>query len=407
MSKDVSNNLNIQWVNSVKNIHEEDWNRIFGHSLIKSRKLFIVMEDSNFDYVEYHYLLIYKNDIIANIIPCFCYKLDLLHLVTSTSFKALISKCRKTFPNLLKLKTFVVGSYIATCEHFIEDQDKILGQEFMPNYIKSLNYHLKAKYQETNSQILFIKDIRQRYITYIRNILDKEVHFFKSFPTTAIPIFDNYPKFLKKKNRKRYRIFKQRFDSKYTWEVCYDFQKYIPLLSKLYLNVLNKADNKFEILNPSFFYNIKKIFQENSFFLIARNHNNEIVLGEIVIEDEDRLLPLYLGIDYEKGDTKVLYLNTIFRTIKEAEIRNKSFVDFGQTSYYPKVMSGAFIEHIYYGFWSNKPFFSWLINNVFKYIFIPPTIFRNTYLEKYKKQSIKKLEDKGFILVIQVSQVNR
>lgn len=45
-------------------------------------------------------------------------------------------------------------------------------------------------------------------------------------------------------------------------------------------------------------------------------------------------------------DTKVLYLNTIFRTVEEAEIRGKDLLDFGQTSYYPKVMSGAFHGHI-------------------------------------------------------------
>lgn len=39
--------------------------------------------------------------------------------------------------------------------------------------------------------------------------------------------------------------------------------------------------------------------------------------------------------------------------VEEAEIRHKDYVDLGQTSYYPKVLSGAFVEDIYYGFWSN------------------------------------------------------
>ena len=34
--------------------------------------------------------------------------------------------------------------------------------------------------------------------------------------------------------------------------------------------------------------------------------------------------------------------------VEEAEIRHKDYVDLGQTSYYPKVLSGAFVEDIYY-----------------------------------------------------------
>ena len=395
-SIDKFNSINIQWIESVKDISEEDWNKIFGSSLIKSRKLFIAMEDSSFNDVKYHYLLMYKNNVIINIIPCFCYKLDLLHLITSNRFKAFISRCRSIFPNLLKVKTFVVGSYMATCEHFIEKKDELISC-----YPKLLNFQLKMKFKETKSHILFIKDVRQREISYVQNILGKEFYFFKSFPTTAIPILGDeilYPNALKKKNRKRYRLFKQKFDSRYTWEICYDFEKYVNKFSKLYLSVLDKASNKFEILNSSFFSNINRLFPQKSFLLIARNKNDEIVLAELIMEEEERLLPLYLGIDYKKGDTITLYLNAIFRTIKEAEYRKKNFVDFGQTSYYPKVMSGAFVEYIYYGFWSNKPFLSWMIHNVFKYIFILPYIPKNVYLKKYKDQAINILKNNKFLL---------
>ena len=165
-SIDKFNSINIQWIESVKDISEEDWNKIFGSSLIKSRKLFIAMEDSSFNDVKYHYLLMYKNNVIINIIPCFCYKLDLLHLITSNRFKAFISRCRSIFPNLLKVKTFVVGSYMATCEHFIEKKDELISC-----YPKLLNFQLKMKFKETKSHILFIKDVRQREISYVQNIL--------------------------------------------------------------------------------------------------------------------------------------------------------------------------------------------------------------------------------------------
>lgn len=91
---------------------------------------------------------------------------------------------------------------------------------------------------------------------------------------------------------------------------------------------------------------------------------------ELVFEDEEKLIPLYLGIKYKADDTKVLYLNTIFRTVKEAERKNKAYVDLGQTSYYPKVMSGALVENIYYGFWAKGSLMRFLIKNVLgKYLY--------------------------------------
>lgn len=120
---------------------------------------------------------------------------------------------------------------------------------------------------------------------------------------------------------------------------------------------------------------------------------------ELVLEEDDKLIPLYLGIKYKTDDTKILYLNAIFRTVKEAEAREKSFVDFGQTSYYPKVMSGAFIENIYYGFWANHFLLKWLINNVFHKIFLPPTVLESVYLESHKNEARQILEDKGFSLL--------
>ena len=103
--------------------------------------------------------------------------------------------------------------------------------------------------------------------------------------------------------------------------------------------------------------------------LIARNKAGNIKLIELVVEDAEKLLPLYLGIDYDGQDTKTLYLNAIFRTVEEAENRNKKFVEFGQTSYYPKVLSGALIEDVFYRFYSYHKAINMLINKGLARIF--------------------------------------
>ena len=196
-------------------------------------------------------------------------------------------------------------------------------------------------------------------------------------------------------------MYQKNFDDSFHWNIIMDFSgKKAQEFYTLYKAVLDKAKNKFEFLNAKFFDNISSLLEEQSFILEAKDKvSGEIRVMELVLEHEDKLIPLYLGINYKDDDTKVLYLNTIFRTVKEAEYRGKAFVDLGQTSYYPKVMSGALVENIYYRFWSGKPVVRWFINHVLDKFFIPPSIPEHVYLEKIAAKAHCTLTDKGFVLV--------
>lgn len=399
-SKDLLNDFSFKWSSSISEIPNSAWEKVFGKSIIKSQSFFQAIEYSEFTEVSYHYLQIYKHGAILSIVPCFCYELDFLNLTTSPIINKLIKTIRGFYFNFFKIKAFVTGTYAASCEHFIEcaidvsNDDKIL-------VARMINQQIKKKSKEVKAKFIFIKDIRERDIDYVKQVLNNDFHFFVSFPTTAIPIIRSctYPQALKKKNRKRYNKYTEKFDVDFTWEIVTDFGGCVSEFTELYQNVLYKAKNKFEFLNERFFGNINLRFSEKTFLLIAKSRDGETRLMELVLEDEDKLIPLYLGIKYKTDDTKVLYLSAIFKTVKEAEARGKNFVDFGQTSYYPKVMSGALVENIYYGFWSDHYLLKWLINNVFQKIFLPPAIPDSVYLKAYENEAFHALEEKGFFLL--------
>lgn len=399
-SKDSSNDLSFKWSSSISEIPNSAWEKIFGKEIIKKQSFFQAIEYSEFAEVSYHYLQINKHGTILSIVPCFCYELDFLNITTSPTIKKLINSIRKFYSGFFKIKAFVTGTYAASCEHFIEyatdisKEDKIL-------VVRMINQQLKSKSKETGAKFIFIKDIRERGIDHVRQVLNDDFHFFVSFPTTAIPIIPGcaYPQALKKKNRKRYNKYTEKFNTDFMWEIITDFSDCTSEFMELYQNVLNRARNKFEFLNERFFRNINSGFSEKTFLLIAKSRDGETRLMELVLEDEDKLIPLYLGIKYKTDDTKVLYLSVIFKTVKEAEIRGKKFVDFGQTSYYPKVMSGALVENIYYGFWSDHYILKWLINNVFQKIFLPPVILEPVYLKAYENDAFQILEERGFFLL--------
>lgn len=148
-----------------------------------------------------------------------------------------------------------------------------------------------------------------------------------------------------------------------------------------YRNVLKKAANKFEFLNEEFFAEINHLYGNDSFLMAARDRETgEIRLMTLVLEDDIRLVPLYLGITYKDDDTRVLYLANIFRIVREAEKRGKKIIEFGQTSYYSKSLSGAIVENVYYGLWSDRPVYKFIIRHLFGKIFAPPSIPGDAYM---------------------------
>ena len=53
------------------------------------------------------------------------------------------------------------------------------------------------------------------------------------------------------------------------WEISTDFANQTLLFTELYNNVLNKAENKFEFLNVTFFENLNMLFSSKSFPVFA------------------------------------------------------------------------------------------------------------------------------------------
>lgn len=397
---DSSNNYSTNWSTSVNDITSSDWEDVFGKSIIKSQEFFLAIEKSNFPQIKPCYLQIFHHGIIVAIVPCFCYEIDILNLVTSSMAKTIIKGIREINDGFLKIKSFVTGTYAASCEHFIEYKSTLSIEE-KRIVCDLIDQQLKDKCKRTESKFIFIKDVRGRCVTSIRNTLARDFCFFSSFPVTAIPVLKEhkYPKALKSKYRKRFQDYKRAFDENFTWEILTDFANQVSLFTELYDNVLNKAENKFEFLNATFFENINALFASKSFLLVAKDKSGEVRLMTLILEDEKCLIPLYMGVKYKTDDTRILYITALGRMVEEAENRHKDYVDLGQTSYYPKVMSGAFAEDIYYGFWSNHYLLKWIIRNVFPRIFIPQHIPGNIYLEPYKQEVYDVLESKGFVLL--------
>ncbi len=390
-----SHNVRSRWVNSVSEIPSDAWDALFGGNVIKRKEFLLAVENAGIEDVTVHYLLVSLGERIVSIVPCFTYDIDLINLVSAKGPSKFFKSVRNLIPGLLRIKSFMTGTYAASCEPFIDIADGLTDDE-KSEVRKVIEHELKGMYAKTRSKFIFVKDARENSIEKVRDILPDDFTYIVSFPTSLIPILDDfpYPSALKTKSKQRVRNIEKKFDESFRWEIVSDFAKINHDFFIRYRNVLEKAANKFEFLNEKFFSEINTLYGEDSFLLVASDKvTGEPRLMTLVLEDEERVVPLYLGISYKEDDTRVLYLANIFRITREAEKRGKRIIEFGQTSYYPKSLSGAVVENVYYGFWSDKPLYKYLINHLFGKIFAPPAIPGNSYSPKAVEAVRQRLEE--------------
>lgn len=382
----VENELSFKWITEISDIAKSEWDSIYNNDVLNSYDFFKSMSLSDFENVTFSYLVIHDKKKILCIIPCFTYLLDIYHISSNDFIKKGIRSVRKLFSGFLKKKVFIVGSYVSTCE------DHIGILERLPQYIlvkikDIVNREIKKRSRQERSSLTLIKEVSGEKIAEMKLFFDSDIYFFEEYPRTVIPVSDcleSHPAFLKKKHRKTYNKYVTQFESLYKWEVVENYEHLIPLFYELYKKVWKKSATKFEFLNEVYFNHLIKNIPAQTFCLIAKDYQGEIALIEILLEDKDKLIPFYLGIDYTGENSTLLYLNNIYRTVKEAEVRKKSIVELGQTAYYPKIMSGAFVEKMYLGFYSYNKFWRFLIKHIFKYVFTSIETYPNVYLEVYK-----------------------
>lgn len=345
------------WHTSIDRIDAAEWDGLFHHETIKSHALFRAVEYSRLDDVGHHYLRIVYEGQSVLIVPCFTYKLDLCVLMDRKT-QSVVSKIRKVWKNFLYMKIFGVGSLIATCEQHFGLRTG-LQPEVFAGVKKILNREIKQKLEQTGSQIIFVKEVPEPELPVIKNLLDDDFHFYYSLPNTFVPTttdFRPYPQALNRRSQKRVRQCWKEFEELgLHWEIYRDFGDMADKIYELYDAVYQRSKNKFDRLNRVFFEQVNHHLPDKSYLAVSKDTNGDIKSLMLVIEEEKKLVPLYLGVNYGFENYRTVYFNTLIKTITEAGQKGKDVLVLGQTSYYPKILTGVFMQSLYLGFYSHKP----------------------------------------------------
>lgn len=362
-------------------IKAKEWEAVFPNEILYSQKLFLTMEQS-FPNIDYTYLCIRLNDEMLTIIPCFTYKLQ-LDVVAPSLVQSVGKAIRRVYKNYLTVKVLVIGSYIATCENYIPINDKIL------QYSEEITCEVKKLAKIGRCKMVMIKEVPHIDLSRVKKLLP-DFTYVDSLPNNYIPMTENfrpYPYMLRKKERQRYRRAKRDFErNKLKFEIIYDYDDISEQAFHLYKAVLDKSKTKFECLNPDFFRTLNSNFSKDIYLLVIKDERGDIKCVELIFECKDKLIPIYIGIDYSYKDVKCLYFNVINKSIEIAQEKSLKAVVLGQNSYAPKVRSGALISRGFLGYYSSSWLLSFLIRRTFKYLFPK---FKNIYGTHYKEEALE------------------
>lgn len=383
--------LSYNWCNSIEEINKEDWDRIFQKNMLKSFAFFKAQYNAEIEGASFMFLVVKSNDITLAIVPCFTYRLK-LDVIASPLIRRISEVVKKRFSNFLSVRIFGVGSLASTCEQHIGIADG-LDKDTYRSVSEVISEQIKKKSKELKIKLVFVKEVPESQLSEIKRILSKDYYFYDSLPTNIVPLFPEilpYPSGLRRKERYRYRDLKSKFEKKYHWEKVIDFSQLTKEFEQCYLATLFKSPSQFEIMNEAFFKNINESFKDNSYLLIAKDKQGITHSMGLIIEEENALIPIYLGLNYENSEKelKLLHINSMYRVIEEAEKDNKQLVMLGQTSYYSKALCGALVQRLYLGFYSYNTIIQYCIRHFFGKLFTPATLTPNTYRAEVEK-SIK------------------
>lgn len=377
--------LNMADLKIYKSIDEIDsnlWDSLCtGDEIIKTHRFLKSVEHSNLKTCRFWYVLFHKDEkVIGN---ASLFSMDFYLDVIAPSFiKNICEKVRKVIPNFLRIKLMGCGTPIATCANGIVVSDNT----YLKEIIDLLTQVMFQIAEQEKAHCILYKEYNQQKSQAFNTLQSYGFIKLSSLPTSFVdiswPSFDEYLKSL----RKKYRLLAKNElaklnTSKISIETCEDFAGYAEELWTLYMNVYRKAEVKFEQLTPEFFRNIAINLKGESRVILIKL-NGEIVGFELIIEDDSILRPLYLGLDYEANKIYSLYFNSIYQIIRHGIERNKKVIELGQTSYYPKLKTGARVEPLYLYFKFQNPVAQYLLKYPLKALFpernyMPKNVFKN------------------------------
>ncbi|MEI8349652.1 MAG: GNAT family N-acetyltransferase [Candidatus Omnitrophota bacterium] len=338
--------LNFTVTDTLDNIPQNTWDRLFGYDLIESYGYHKTLHEAKLNEFATYYLIGKRNDATVAIIPFFTMEFSFTTLIRGP-LQRIVFGIRKFYKNFLTMKIVFIGSPTTESFHIgvaeTENKNCIIDHAYKKIETFSRTHHINT--------ILFY-NLTNADQSLMKHLLNNGFAGMEDFPGARLEIqaksLDEYIAHLGSSTRKdiRRKLRKSTQAAVLETEIRETVDGIIDDLYKLYLNNFNESDIHFEILTPEFFtklcHNMPGIVK-----CFVTRHNGKIVAFNMCFVKGNFCIDKFIGLDYTVALQYNLYYTTICYNIDWCIKNGIRYYQPGQGDYDAKIRLGAKLIPLY------------------------------------------------------------
>lgn len=319
-------------VKRTSEIKKDEWDKVFP-SVLEGYNFFKSLDESGFEQFSFYYIMVYDDDRIVGIAPCFfmAYPLD-----TSISgpAKNFVEFVKKIIPGAFSIRSIVCGIPMTSARIGISGEPSIV--------LKAICDGMEKLAKDLKAPIIAFKDFGRSHLDILDNLTKQGFAKFNSLPSAEMDInFKNFEEYMMKLShstrydlRRKFKKADGNLNMKMEVRNSLDDDTLGGVYS-LYLQAVKEHEIGFEVVPKEFFKNIYKNMPKESKFFLWRI-DGKLAAFVFALVSEDFFNAYYLGLDYSIAYDYHLYFLR-FRDIMKWCIENKiKKYDVGVTGYEPK-----------------------------------------------------------------------
>lgn len=334
--------LKTRVVKSIAQIPLGDWNKVFP-DVLESYDFFNTLDESSLEQFSFYYIMVYDRRTPVCAVPCFImnYSLD-----TSIAgpIKRITNSIKKRMPNLFSLKALICGTPLGQGS---------IGIGESPGCMDVILRRMEQIAKKNKAVVIAFKDFDKTYNKALDPLRKKGFSRLDSLPWTKLDIpFKNFEEYLKTLSGATRYDLRRKF-KKVDNHVAIDLEITGTLeepvlrdMYKLYLDIVEKHDLKFEILSIDFFRNVSRIMPKQAKYFLWRI-DGKLAAFLFCLVSKDVMIDYYVGFDYSVAHKYHLYFIKFRDTIKWCIEHGIKKYEMGTTGYEPKRRLGLDFVPLY------------------------------------------------------------
>jgi predicted N-acyltransferase len=356
ISSKTGNLLTVREYDSIRGIEPGRWKPVSANLGIQlSRSVLEALETSGVEQAAYRYLLFYSGNTLAGaaVLSSFTISLDLLLPISIQKYCRVI---RRLLPKFMRIRILICGLPLSAANHALCILDPSLRAEIL----SGLTERMKQMAGRKRIRFLCLKEFTTPEIHGQQNLRKHGFFIANSIPRIEIAIkWNSYKAYLRDlrhgyrrqiiRNLNRigahpdnpFSSLRDRAAENLPRLIRVDRQRCPPdLFYRLYLEVMDRTENKLEVLNEAFFVSLYRAMGDRLVILAVADESS--ILSAALLTCENRYLTfLFAGIDYGRYRRYDAYHNLLHGIIAYGIEHRCRIINLGQTSYWIKRRIGG------------------------------------------------------------------